>query len=50
MGPFITADERLTFESRFAQIRNKHDYVSLQSDLVVIAQKHGVQTPAFDVY
>jgi hypothetical protein len=47
-GPYLDTQSRLQIESKFAQMRNRQDYVAIISNLGKVAQDHGQETPGFD--
>jgi hypothetical protein len=48
VGPFVTSNEVLVFNSRFAQVTSAQDYVALNSELRAIAQSHKLRLPKFE--
>jgi hypothetical protein len=48
VGPFVTPNEVLVFNSRFAQVTSAQDYVVLKSELRAIAQSHKLRLPKFE--
>jgi hypothetical protein len=46
-SPYLDAQERFQFESKFAQIRRRDDYVDIQQKLEKVSKDHGVEVPIF---
>jgi len=50
VAPYVETDEEKLFLSRFAQIRNKDDYVEIIRDLEQVAEKNNLTFPDFSVW
>jgi len=46
-SPYIDAQDRLVFESQFAQIRSQHDYIKVVEKLESTCRDHGQKIPDF---
>ena len=49
-APFISEDQRFVYQSRFAQVTSRHEYLQLVVELREIAVKNGAKPPQFNVY
>lgn len=47
VSPYLSAQERLSVESQFAQIRTRQDYVDILDRLNSVAGEHGQKAPGF---
>ena len=50
IAPFITQEQRIVFQSRFAQVTTRHEYVQLVVELRNIAAKNDAKSPEFNAY
>jgi len=49
-APYMPAETRLMYESRFAQIASSEDYVALERDLQGICHGKSLKCPSFSVW
>ena len=50
VAPFVSAQDRLQFESRFARLTTRQEYVQLVDELRGLARDNKVSTPTFAIY
>ncbi len=46
--PYLSEDEVNMFHSKFAQVKNKADYVSVINSLEEVAKKNNLEKPEFN--
>ena len=46
-GPVLSEQQSKEFESRFARVKNKSDYIAVTQDLRNIAEKNGLPLPSY---
>lgn len=49
-GPYLSEDQRLSYQSRFAQISSKEDYEKLIAELSALCHNKTLKVPSFSVW